>query len=349
MLIFVSESVSSGSLAATPLPTSLLREGGAMLAAVSTDLAAVPECRVVTTLDRRLNDSILADALGRIEIDSISTADAERAAFKRWVKQADATLVIAPETDGILASRVQQVLDLGGVSLNCLPAAIELCGDKLRLARHFAEHGIRTVPTRPLSVEERVQPFDIEQAHVIKPRDGAGSWLTFGIRRGDRQAWDNALTEFAAAKATGRAILQPWIDGQSISVGCLCEADGQIEVLPIACQNLSGDRFQYQGGQIPADIPDVTREAIVELVRTTCSSIQGLRGYIGIDLIVTHADPQSPMIMEINPRLTTSYAGYRQLCLDNLAERMFRGQPAPLRWKSATVHFLSDGTPHPSA
>ena len=320
-----------------------------MLAAVTTDLAAVPGCRVVTTLDRRLKDSILGDPSGLIEIDSISTADAERVAFERWVKQADATLVIAPETDGILASRVQQVLDLGGVSLNCQPSTIELCGDKLRLARHFASHGIRTVPTRPLSVEGRVPPFDVEQACVIKPRDGAGSWLTFGIRRGDRRAWENAIAEFAGAKATDRAILQPWIDGQSLSVGCLCEANSRIEVLPIARQHLTGDHFQYLGGQVPADIPDVTREAIVELVRTTCSSIQGLRGYIGIDLIVTHADPQSPMIMEINPRLTTSYAGYRQLCLDNLAERMLRHQPAPVRWKSATVHFLSDGTPHPSA
>ena len=320
-----------------------------MLAAVTTDLAAVPGCRVVTTLDQRLKNSILGAPSGLIEIDSISTADAERVAFERWVKQADATLVIAPETDGILASRVQLVLDLGGMSLNCLPATIELCGDKLRLASHFASHGIRAVPTRPLSVEGRVMPFDVEQAHVIKPLDGAGSWLTFGIRRGDRQAWDAALAEFAGAEMTHRAIVQPWIEGESLSVGCLCEEGGRIEVLPIARQNLSGDRFQYQGGQIPADIPEATRAAIVELVQSACASVPGLRGYVGIDLIVTLADPQSPMIMEINPRLTTSYAGYRQLCLDNLAKCMLQGQPAPLRWKSATVHFLSDGTPHPSA
>ena len=118
-------------------------------------------------------------------------------------------------------------------------------------------------------------------------------------------------------------------------------------MFPIADQHLVGNHFQYEGGRIPAVIPPQSVAAVEQLVRTTCGTITGLRGYIGIDLLVPDSDPRSPLIVEINPRLTTSYVGYRQLCRDNIAERLLPGagrpQPEPLRWKRETVSFHADG------
>jgi hypothetical protein len=51
------------------------------------------------------------------------------------------------------------------------------------------------------------------------------------------------------------------------------------------------------------------------------------------------------LIVELNPRLTTSYIGYRQLCEDNLMERLLFpdrcGQP--LCWRTGSVAFDANG------
>ena len=351
-----------------------------MLFALVGDLLAVPGCRVTTTLDRRLTDTLDHRTEVSFHVDVIDDAEAARIAFDRAVTESDATLVIAPETDGILVRLVQRVHELGAVSLNCRPDAINLCGDKLLLADHLTALGIATIPTRLAPVDGR-EPWELfGTACVIKPRDGAGSWLTFGIPFRDSSAWTHATRGFVAANALDRAILQPWIAGRALSVGCLCDDSGNVEIFPIADQQLAGSQFQYQGGRIPADIPPQSVAAIDQLVRTACETIAGLRGYIGYDLLLPDAGPQSPpgpptpLIVEINPRLTTSYVGYRQLCLGNIAARLVSATMRPafekhtsdvrsapsnpvgierpntaasaptfLQWKPGTLHFQAGG------
>jgi len=79
-------------------------------------------------------------------------------------------------------------------------------------------------------------------------------------------------------------------------------------------------------------------------VMQVCRSIHGLSGYIGFDLILPPNAPQ-PLIVEANPRLTTSYLGYRALAEENLAARIL--QPAradnPIAWKAETIVFKPDG------
>ncbi len=46
-------------------------------------------------------------------------------------------------------------------------------------------------------------------------------------------------------------------------------------------------------------------------------AIPGLWGYIGVDMIVTDT---GPLVLEINPRLTTAYAGLRESLQHNPVE-----------------------------
>ena len=69
--------------------------------------------------------------------------------FARLAAEADYTVLIAPETGGILAERARTIERVGGRSLGSTPAAIELTGDKLRLGRHLAERGIATPAVPP--------------------------------------------------------------------------------------------------------------------------------------------------------------------------------------------------------
>ena len=349
MRIFVSEFICGGSLSNQPLPESLRREGRAMLWAIVDDLLRIPECDVATTLDVRLSDDAHCRNSARCDIVTVTDSSEECRQFNRLSSSCDAVLVIAPETDGQLIERVRRVESLGTRTLNCSPEAIELCGDKLRLAEHLERHALATIPTVLADWSRDEPPQSLHESWVIKPQDGAGSWLTFRIRANSCHEWHCAARAYEQAGVRHKALIQPFVAGQPLSVGCLCHSNGEVEVFPIGRQRLSNE-FVYAGGSIPADIPLATGIALRKLVLSACATIPGLNGYIGFDLLLPEADPSNPLIVEINPRLTTSYVGYRQLSTNNLAERWLRmacllpnSNPSPPGWSSTRVEFDSSG------
>ena len=79
------------------------------------------------------------------------------------------------------------------------------------------------------------------------------------------------------------------------------------------------------------------------LARRAVEALAGLRGYVGVDVVLGDND----QVIEINPRLTTSYVGLRALAETNLAEAMLRvvgGEEVSLRWRPGMVCFGADGT-----
>jgi predicted ATP-grasp superfamily ATP-dependent carboligase len=126
------------------------------------------------------------------------------------------------------------------------------------------------------------------------------------------------------AHSHSEAIVQQFIPGRPLSTAALIDGEGgRIDLFPIGEQRLTTDgRFSYRGGRIPAiDFSPQLAAAAVELVTGACRSIPGLAGFVGFDLIAS-TEPPHVRIVEINPRLTTSYVGYRRLTRENLAARM---------------------------
>lgn len=358
MRIFVSEFICGGALAADPLPDSMRREGRAMLWAIVDDLLRIPECLVATTLDARLVDDVTRRRSARCDIATVTDPRDERQQFDRLAALSDAVLVIAPETDGHLAERVRRVESLGKRSLNCSSEAIELCGDKLQLAGHLERHTLATIPTASVdwNRDEPAIPCGLSRpdSWIIKPRDGAGSWLTFRVTAGSRGEWQRAARAYELAGVGHKALIQPFVAGQPLSVGCLCQSNGEIEIFPVGRQRLSNE-FVYLGGLIPAGISVAAEIAVRRLVLSACATIPGLSGCIGFDVLLPEVDPSRPLIVEINPRLTTSYVGYRRLSANNLAERWLRvagllpnADPSPPCWSSARIEFDASGS-EPSA
>ena len=71
-------------------------------------------------------------------------------------------------------------------------------------------------------------------------------------------------------------------------------------------------------------------------------------GYIGVDLVLGH-DPEGrdDVVIEINPRLTTSYVGLRAAGARTWPPRCWRWQPASslrLSFTGQAVEFRADGT-----
>lgn len=337
MRLFVSEFLCSGAWPAE-LAGSLLDEGRAMLSAFLEDANRIDGIDVVTTWDARLGPP----PQGKAEVHWVQTAEEERRLYEQLVENSDATFLIAPEFDGYLTRRAECVVAQNRPLCGPDVAAITLCADKLQLACHLQEAGVATIDTFPFdpsNVEESISSFPC----VMKPRYGAGSQETQLMT--DAATFKAVVANLDTDSQLHQGIVQPYLPGTPVSVAVIINSLGQcVHLFPPALQRLADDGFfTYQGGQVPvAEIP----HAIVERLATeACNAVPGLRGYVGIDLIVPADAPKSAVIVEINPRLTTSYLGYRHLTKENLAERILFPDklPNPIRWRSETITFTPDG------
>lgn len=299
--------------------------------ALLADFAAIAGVEVVTTCDPRVP---LSSAL--VTVHEAQHPGSEWSLFERLCRECDAVYVLAPELDGELLRRCRLADSLNRRPLNCTPAAVELCGDKLALSDHLLKRGVPTIPAALRSDE-------IELPLVIKRRDGAGSQEIRLCRTRD---------ELQSTPARDHFICQPYVAGRTLSVAAFVDAaTGEpTDILPVAEQHLSDDgEFRYLGGAIPArrlpEFPELDQN-IRMLIRETCRAVPGLRGYVGFDLIAPDTEPAGPVLVEINPRLTTSYVGYRRLTPGNLAGKLLDGSielpfDDPL---AARVEFTADGT-----
>lgn len=319
MRIFLSEFVCGGALSGQPLPPSLRAEGEAMWRAILADFAALPGCEVVTTCDSRLIPPVGA------QVVRIDAAAEEQAAFERLSRESDAAYVIAPELDGLLRDRCESMASVSRRPLNSTPAVTALCSDKFSLARHLDRERITTIPTDLLNEAGAViAPERLRFPCVVKPRFGAGSQSIFLCR--SPVELDEHRREYDVPRPEMQAIVQPFVAGRTLSVAAFVDsatAEPAL-ILPPAEQRLSTDgRFRYLGGAISkpgnSGLSDEQIADLQGLVAVTCRTIPGLRGYAGFDLLLTEESPARLVLVEINPRLTTSYLGYRRLARGNLA------------------------------
>jgi predicted ATP-grasp superfamily ATP-dependent carboligase len=73
-------------------------------------------------------------------------------------------------------------------------------------------------------------------------------------------------------------------------------------------------RLRYLGGRVPLDHP--LRPLAFRRAEEAGRAIPGLKGHVGIDLVLTEREA---VVIEVNPRLTTSYVGIRKVLNQNVA------------------------------
>ena len=310
-------------------------EGRAMLKALLEDFGAVAGVETVTILNDEHGLELRRGIYKAFRQDEETT-------FRELARCSDFTLVIAPEFNDILLTRCRWVLEAGGRLLGSSPAAVRLAGDKLALGRHLLQHGVPTPGCR--QIESLHAPLDGLYPLVWKPRFGAGSQATFLV--GGPEEWPSCVAAANAEGWAGASLVQPFVFGLPASAAFLIGGPEPVALLP-AGQDLAQDgRFRYLGGSLP--LPPALAARAVSLARRALVTIPGLRGYIGVDLVLGNAaDGSDDWVIEINPRLTTSYVGLRALAQTNLAEAMLqaaRGFPvATISWRKALVRFDAAG------
>jgi predicted ATP-grasp superfamily ATP-dependent carboligase len=338
MRVFVYEYLSSGALAGRPVAESLHREGWAMLAAVLQDCARCPDVDTITFLDPLLGYS-RAPLPSNVAVLSVGL-DREERLFRAEARTCDSALIIAPEFGDILAERCRWIEEENGCLLGPSAAAVRLTADKLELARHLRARGVPTPVTDSLQGAAAPGSFPL----VCKPRQGAGSQATFLVRNEEELV--RCGDQSASEGARGEMIVQPYVPGTAVSVAFLL-GPGQRLTLPAVEQTLSSDgRFHYRGGRLPL-APALDHRAR-RLAERAVQTVEGLHGYVGVDLVLGEAaDGSADRVMEINPRLTTSYVGLRRLARFSLMEALLavvRETPLPAwEWGTERVRFQADG------
>lgn len=286
--LFVCEFITGGGLYNQPLPPSLAHEGDLMLHALLADLLELPGVQLTTTRDVRL------PAL-RLPVRVIPVEGDPWPLWQRCIAAADALWPIAPESGGTL----RRLTDLaqGKLLLGCDADSVAIAASKLATARHLARHGVDVVPT---CTGAGFMPT--HGPHVAKPDDGAGCE--------DARVFDDPaqMMEWLAQGRLQSHVIQPWLEGEAASLSLLC-LHGQACLLSCNRQLIEVDagRIHYRGSQLNAMAPHWA--ASEDVAHAVARTLPGLAGYVGVDVVI---DGGRVTVLEINPRLTTSYVGLKR-------------------------------------
>jgi predicted ATP-grasp superfamily ATP-dependent carboligase len=286
MRILVYEHITGGGMLDDPRMVALAPEGEAMLRALVDDLMDIPGTEVTVLRDFRLTGDLPA-IVRAVRPGQFAEV------FRRALSECDAVWPIAPETDGILSAITNEILTSGRALLASRPDAIAVAASKLATARALARAGIAVAE---VVANEQEFPAVLREI-VAKPDDGAGCQDT--LLFGDR----DELRAWCRQHAQTNIVFQAYVRGEARSLSLMC-CNGRARML--ACNRQHVDihegAFRFNGVSVNAVSPD----PYAMLANAIARAMPGLWGLCGVDFIETGA---GPVVIEVNPRLTTSYAG----------------------------------------
>jgi len=303
--VFVCEYVTGGGLEDGPM-AALLPEAEMMVAALVQDLMAVEGVQVTLARDRRLPPPPVPASLHRV------SAGDPWPQWERALAGHDALWPLAPETGGLLERLSRMAADAGVRLLGSAPGAVAVAASKSATAAALAAAGVPVIPTFPPEA-----PPASEHGWVLKPDDGAGAE---GVRR---------IAVWRDVGDTAGMVVQPFLPGVPASLSVLCR-DGRAWLLSANAQRIEIDMegaFAYRGSGVGALAGRAAE--LRPLAEAVAAALPGLWGYVGIDVVLTEA---GPVVVDVNPRLTTSYVGLKRALGVNpaaLVLGLLDGDPAP--------------------
>jgi predicted ATP-grasp superfamily ATP-dependent carboligase len=317
---------------------SLVAEGTAMRDALVLDLLAAG-ADVAYLHDERLTLPAWA-AQPRLHRFEVANREDFSSRFAAAAQDSQFGWLIAPEFDGTLLKLVERASSL--VPL-VSPASdlVALGSDKHATAIHLQKHA---VPAPQGYLWQRVTPIEAVEPTVVKPNNGAGSVGMRLLTPGE------CLAPLADDLLPGDYRVERWISGPAFSVAIIGGRDGFVVLEPCEQRISVEQHFAYLGGRTPVqasasgDCPgEDNRRALCELAAKAARALPRWHGFIGVDIVFGE---DGPVVIEVNPRLTTSYVALRQLFRENLAKIILESdyQPTrPLSVKNFQLQFDPDG------
>ncbi|MHA1292163.1 MAG: ATP-grasp domain-containing protein [Promethearchaeota archaeon] len=334
--IFIFEYVAGGGFNKEEIPPSLLCEGFGMLRSIIADFHAL-DFQIITLLDYRI--SFLKAYLQAEIIIDVKFENDYLKLYKDCVEKCSYCFIIAPEFFNILYNLTNIAkkekkkilsIDLKGISLGA---------SKIKTYKLFKESGLNTPKTFSIPFKDNSLDYDFivqklkafNTPIIIKPEDGVGaeSIYYFENKRRVKEIIKSKKLNFNADR---NYILQNFIDGNDLSVSLIGGSDfftqtqNNLFILSINSQDINIKNFkedsEYKGGYTPIQNFKKHLKEIKEFLKKL--KINFCKGYFGIDFI--RKSNNSYYFIEINPRLTTSYIGLRNIFKKNIAELIYKAK-----------------------
>jgi predicted ATP-grasp superfamily ATP-dependent carboligase len=364
--MFIFEFMSGGGYNQVDIPSSLFCEGYAMLRTIIEDFKKLG-FQITTLLDIRIE--FLSQYLKADKIKLINKNDDYIKKYTDCVKESSYCFIIAPEFSNILYNLTKIAKDNKKTVLSIDLEGIWLGTSKLKTYNFFLENKVNTPQTYAIPFKKKIdlefilQKFDtLGSPVIIKPDDGVGSESIFYFETKAQiiHFFEDSNEKFDLSR---NYILQEYIDGENLSVSIINgvsskkpKAMNQI-ILSINAQIIkfkdSVSDSIYLGGFTPIVDYELLKDCLEKILKSM--DLSSFRGYFGIDFI-RKAD-NSIYFIEINPRLTTSYIGIRNILEYNPLEIIFNQDKLSLnlnriphqgfsKFNQLELKYVGDETPN---
>ena len=320
----------------------LLTQGVAMVSAVGKDLAKFVEVDLL--IDSRLTCSgadadvqvaqaaaILSDLTGSVDVHPIDSSTTLKTKLRSLANDADAILLIAPETDACLANSIRW---LGNQQHKLISPSLDFVvatSNKNQLANRLSQQGFDEVPIGMdlksflnLSGQQPAAWFPV----VVKPADGAGSE---GVEYfGTKAEFDTWLMGNAATQLTDFRVEQ-FVNGTPTSIAVICREGREPIFFPAMKQILHphpvGEYLRSEDC-----LSNSQKLRAKQLAARAIDCLPNTIGFFGLDIVLSDGDDQGDqtqpkdVLIEINPRITMSYVALSQMLEDGeIAQIMLSG------------------------
>lgn len=374
-LIGIPNANSAGESERSEIAQALLREGWAMLHALASDLQQCGH-QIFTCLDQELVHSKQEPTSALTPFDHFVCSNRIDwlSQWRQVAIPAEITIVIAPEIDNLLATTVRHLREHGAIVLAPDAWFLKATSDKLLFAEAMLNAKLPHPSTQTLTSFLQSPPAErtgfasaSSDGLVLKRRDGAGcadmkrfesdrsfaTWCCSNLLA-PQPSEANQRTEDLTWRVEAQAqngeswIVQPWLKGSPRSLAVLAGRSNwilgsvaqRIELSPCVA-DASVSSVQYAGGYGPLD--DTKIQQLELFANRVLNAIPGKpSGWIGIDFLIPDGakDWTQWVPIEINPRLTTSYLGYRQWYGGALGDMLLRIQATSSSRDDACFHSV---------
>ena len=313
--ILIYEYITGGGIINEDLTHDLLYEAKLILESLINDFSKLKTINFKYLLDYRLKDKYGSS-------NSIIVKDSGYNFLSDIYKNFNYVLPILPESHNILyhysrfleKNKIKKILSSS--------ETIKVMSDKKLFSNFCKKSEIK----HPLLISD-ISKIKKNKLYVIKDRFGAGCSYIQIISGKDIERFDSK-----------KYIIQEYIKGQSFSASIFC-SKGNFTILSLNEHQVKKKRNNYiKINEIIVNKNISDNPKIYGLINKLKKSISTLSGYIGIDFIMTNDDIY---IIELNPRITTSFTKLNSTLGINLAELINNSSIiAPICGKTSRINLL---------
>ncbi|MEC9205669.1 MAG: ATP-grasp domain-containing protein [Pseudomonadota bacterium] len=295
--ILIYEYITGGGLINEDLSSSLLNEAKLMMSTLHKDLKRSNQITFKFFLDERI------EGFPRTSTILVKKNNLNNPYNVNLLKNFDYIFPILPESNLILYNYVKFLEEKKIKKIISDKKTILHLSNKLYFYKLFSKHQLNIVPTYNINETKEIKKL---RKVIIKDKYGVGcSYVKF---------YKNSK-EIDFLKYNSNYVVQPYIKGKSYSISAFF-THNDLYLLSINKQEvcLSNNNF-LKLKRILVNIKDINELQIYCILNDIRDILPNLYGFIGIDIIV---EKEKIHIVEINPRLTTSYVGLYETTNINL-------------------------------